>query len=80
MSKANAAHPELAASTEGTLLWASAPAGEAFGVVCHGDMWGVIYFDGDVSSCPCGPSFNTYEAALEFALTKPMPDGEPMAM
>jgi hypothetical protein len=63
------------------LVWHSAPSGEAaWGIVDYSQhpdepMFGVTYYDGDISVGVCGAGYDTFEEALAFALTKPLVDG-----
>lgn len=78
---AREAHQQLAdGSPDDVLVWASAPSGEeAWGIINYGQhvdepLFGVTYYDGDVSVGVCGAGYDTFDEALQFALTKPLVD------
>ena len=80
-SIAQEAHKQLAeGSADDVLVWHSAPSGEAaWGIVDYSPhpeepMFGVTYYDGDISVGVCGASFESFDEALAFALTKPLVD------
>lgn len=78
---AQEAHKQLAeGSADDVLVWVSAPSGEeAWAVIDYSQhpeepMFGVTYYDGDISVGVCGAGYGTFEEAEAFALTKPMVD------